>query len=130
MALAAEIDSPAATAIWDAALAEPWAGGPVWIHGDVAPGNLLLRAGQLCAFIDFGNMDTGDPACDLVPAWTMFAGEARQRFRDGLPLDGGTWARARGWALWKALITWHAPGPIGEVARRVLAALQAESYTS
>jgi aminoglycoside phosphotransferase (APT) family kinase protein len=126
-ALGAEIDAPAATAIWDAALASHWAGAPVWIHGDVAPGNLLLRAGQLHAVIDFGNMGTGDPACDLVPAWTMFADEARQRFRDGLPLDGGTWARARGWALWKALITCRTPGPIGEASQRVLAALLAES---
>ena len=26
-------------------------------------------------------------------------------FRRGLPFDEATWARARGWALWKALVT-------------------------
>jgi hypothetical protein len=26
-------------------------------------------------------------------------------FRRGLPFDAATWARARGWALWKALVT-------------------------
>ncbi|NKE48711.1 aminoglycoside phosphotransferase family protein [Roseomonas frigidaquae] len=128
-----EIDAPAALAIWDAALASAWDAPPVWIHGDVAPGNLLLRAGRLCAVIDFGNMGVGDPACDLVPAWTMFDPPARQRFRNSLALDPGTWDRARGWALWKALITWRAPDPAGPAARRVVAALLAErgcGYTS
>ena len=31
--------------------------------------------------------------------------DSRQAFRDRLRLDHGTWARGRGWALWKALIT-------------------------
>ncbi|MGX9967006.1 aminoglycoside phosphotransferase family protein [Roseomonas sp. F4] len=131
--LRAEIDAPAAMAIWEAALASRWDAAPVWIHGDVAPGNLLLRQGRLCAVIDFGNLGVGDPACDLVPAWTMFDAPARRRFHEGLRLGRETWDRARGWALWKALITWHAPGPAGESARRVLAALLAErrdGYTS
>ena len=57
------------------------------------------------AVIDFGCAAVGDPACDLVMAWTFFAGESRDVFRDGLRLDDATWARGRGWALWKALIT-------------------------
>ena len=32
-------------------------------------------------------------------------GESRRAFRGALALDEGTWARGRGWALWKALIT-------------------------
>ena len=47
----------------------------------------------------------GDPACDLTIAWTLFSGESREAFRSALPVDGATWARARGWALWKGLIT-------------------------
>ena len=47
----------------------------------------------------------GDPACDVTIAWTLFTGESREAFRDRLPVDDGTWARGRGWALWKALIT-------------------------
>ena len=49
-------------------------------------------------------MGIGDPACDLVIAWTLFKGESRNVFRNTLQLDSDTWARARGWALWKALI--------------------------
>lgn len=47
----------------------------------------------------------GDPACDLTIAWTLFSGQSAEAFRAALPVDGATWARGRGWALWKGLIT-------------------------
>ena len=50
-------------------------------------------------------MGVGDPACDLVITWTLFSGESREAFRTALPFDSGIWSRAKGWALWKALIT-------------------------
>jgi aminoglycoside phosphotransferase (APT) family kinase protein len=100
-----QIDAATATEVWETALATSWQGQPVWVHGDVAVGNLLVRDGQLSAVIDFGSSGVGDPACDLVIAWTCFAGESRDAFRAALPLDAGTWARGRAWALWKALIT-------------------------
>jgi aminoglycoside phosphotransferase (APT) family kinase protein len=103
--LADEIDPEAATEVWEAALASTWDGTPVWVHGDVAASNLLVTEGRLRAVIDFGCAAVGDPACDLVMAWTFFAGESSEMFRSRLPLDGATWARGRGWALWKALIT-------------------------
>ncbi|WP_420962354.1 aminoglycoside phosphotransferase family protein [Brucella sp. IR073] len=99
------IDIAAAEEIWQAALASRWQGAPVWVHGDVATGNLLVEQGRLCAVIDFGSSAVGDPACDLVIAWTFFSGESRKIFRDALVYDETTWARAKGWALWKALIT-------------------------
>lgn len=97
------IDARAATDVWDAALARPWSGPPVWVHGDIAPSNLLVRNGCLSGVIDFGCSAVGDPACDLVIAWTFFSGESREAFRAGLPLDDATWARGRAWALWKAV---------------------------
>ncbi|WP_068469488.1 aminoglycoside phosphotransferase family protein [Candidatus Protochlamydia phocaeensis] len=99
-----QIDSHAATAVWEAALATEWKGSPVWVHGDISMGNLLVQEGRLCAIIDFGQLTIGDPACDLAIAWTLFKGESRQAFQAGLPLDAGTWKRGRAWALWKALI--------------------------
>ena len=100
-----QIDTIAAQAVWETALQSPYYGPPVWVHGDVAAGNLLVNDGQLSAVIDFGCMGVGDPACDLVIAWTLLSGPGRAAFRDGLPLESATWARARGWAVWKALIT-------------------------
>src|SRR6185436_4716040 len=35
------IDAAAVMDVWDAALAATWRGSPVWVHGDVAAGNLL-----------------------------------------------------------------------------------------
>ena len=104
-ALAGRIDGVRARAVWEVALATTWTRDPVWFHGDVAAGNLLVEDGRLVAVIDFGTSGVGDPACDLVIAWTMFSGASRDSFRRALPLDAGTWARARGWAFWKALIT-------------------------
>ncbi|NED94052.1 aminoglycoside phosphotransferase family protein [Phytoactinopolyspora alkaliphila] len=98
------IDVAGAEAVWDAALSATWHGDPVWFHGDIAHGNLLVKDGQLAAVIDFGTSGVGDPACDLVIAWTLFSGESREAFRAAVGQDPGTWARARGWALWKALI--------------------------
>jgi aminoglycoside phosphotransferase (APT) family kinase protein len=103
--LRSELDFTAVLNVWDTALQTSWQRPPVWVHGDVAVGNLLVQEGQLSAVIDFGCLGVGDPACDLVMAWTLFSGESRAAFRTGLKLDEGTWARARGWALWKGLIT-------------------------
>jgi aminoglycoside phosphotransferase (APT) family kinase protein len=110
-ALAGRIDGGRALAVWEAALSTTWSRAPVWFHGDVAAGNLLVDDGRLAAVIDFGTSGVGDPACDLVIAWTMFSGASRETFRAALPLDAATWARARGWALWKALITMAAKVP-------------------
>ena len=104
-ALTSEIDAARATEIWDQALATSWDRAPVWIHGDVAADNLLLEDGKLHAVIDFGCCAVGDPACDLVAAWTIFDSGSANVFRQALQLDPATWQRARGWALWKALIT-------------------------
>ena len=99
------VPADAATAVWDAALRAPYLREPVWVHGDVAANNLLVRDGRLCGVIDFGTSAAGDPSCDTVLAWTFLHGESRQAFRDRLPVDHDTWVRGRGWALWKALIT-------------------------
>lgn len=102
--LAGQIDTAAALAVWETALASRWQAAPVWVHGDVAASNLLVNDGRLCAVIDFGSCGVGDPACDLVIAWTFLTDASRDAFRAALPLDAATWARGRGWALWKALI--------------------------
>jgi aminoglycoside phosphotransferase (APT) family kinase protein len=114
--LEGRVDTAGAAAVWEAALAATWRGAPVWFHGDIARRNLLTRNGKLAAVIDFGTSGIGDPACDLVIAWTMFEGESREVFRRNVGQDEATWARARGWAIWKALVslTWDAPDDLRE----------------
>jgi aminoglycoside phosphotransferase (APT) family kinase protein len=125
--LGASVDRGACERVWADAMASPWDRPGVWVHGDVAAGNLLVRDGRLSAVIDFGQLAVGDPACDLVIAWVFLEGEARAAFRDAILLDEATWARARGWALWKALvmITGRSGAVPGEVERhqRALAAV-------
>lgn len=98
------IRTEAAEEIWERALRAPWDSRPVWFHGDMASGNLLVKDGGLAAVIDFGTCGVGDPACDLSIAWTMLAGRSRAAFRERLGVDEATWERGRAWALWKALV--------------------------
>ncbi|MES2998990.1 MAG: aminoglycoside phosphotransferase family protein [Pseudomonadota bacterium] len=99
-----KIDVCSALKIWDTAITTQWLHPPVWIHGDVSAGNLLLKRGRLSAVIDFGMLAVGDPACDLSVAWTFFQGESRHLFYSNLDLDRNTWLRGLAWALWKASI--------------------------
>jgi aminoglycoside phosphotransferase (APT) family kinase protein len=129
--LADGIDGRGATAVMDAAIAATFRGPPVWVHGDVAVGNLLMRDGRLSAVLDFGSCAVGDPACDLVLAWTFFDGESRAVFRREAPGDATTWARARGWALWKAaliLARGMSTNPSEKPAAEVVAAVIAEHH--
>jgi aminoglycoside phosphotransferase (APT) family kinase protein len=119
-----------ATAAWEAALAAAWEGRAVWTHGDVAAGNLLVAEGRLAAVIDFGNCAVGDPACDLTIAWTFLGASGRAAFREAMGADRATWLRARGWAVWKALLALGAEHPAGDAlapARAVVDAVLGEA---
>jgi aminoglycoside phosphotransferase (APT) family kinase protein len=94
------VDGAAVLRSWAESLAAPaWDGPPVWVHGDLLPGNLLVTDGRLSAVIDFGTLGVGDPACDLLPAWSVFGRDSRARFREALGVDDAAWLRGRGWAL-------------------------------
>jgi aminoglycoside phosphotransferase (APT) family kinase protein len=117
------VDRKASEKIWAQAVRSAWSQDPVWFHGDLVGGNILVRNRAVSAVIDFGTCGVGDPACDLVIAWT-FMDQERERFRRALGLDGDTWTRARGWALWKALVTLtDVDSPQLAVQRRALARL-------
>ncbi|GGZ32142.1 aminoglycoside phosphotransferase family protein [Streptomyces poonensis] len=126
------VDTGAATAVWEAALAAPpWPGPPVWIHADLQPGNVLTSGGRLSAVIDFGCLGLGDPAVDLIAAWYLLPATARPVFRTALAADGAAWARGRGWALSVALLELRAyreTNPVmAAVARHVVRELLATS---
>ena len=128
--LGSRIDAEAALASWEESLSAPaWDGPEVWLHGDLLPGNLLVVDGRLSAVIDFGGLNAGDPACDLQPAWNVFAGSSRERYRSELEVDDASWLRGRGWALCQAVVAlpyyWNTnPGMIRQAShalRQVLA---------
>jgi aminoglycoside phosphotransferase (APT) family kinase protein len=96
------IDTSKAIDLWEQACRTVWNNPPVWIHGDFAADNILIKDNSLSAVIDFGGMGLGDPACDFVIAWTFFRGRPRENFIKEISLDQDTWLRAKAWALWKA----------------------------
>lgn len=120
------LDTGAATAAWETALAAPaWRRPPVWLHGDLQSGNLLGAQGRLSAVIDFGCLGVGDPACDVMAAWLFLSAETRDVFRSVLQVDDATWARGRGWALSVGLIAlpyYQSSNPVlAAIARRAIA---------
>jgi aminoglycoside phosphotransferase (APT) family kinase protein len=91
-----------AAAIWRAGVRAPaWPWAPVWIHGDLHPGNLIAQGGSLTGIIDFGDVTAGDPAYDLAVAWLAFDREGRRIFCEeaGQAEDPHIWTRARAWAV-------------------------------
>lgn len=95
------VDGSAVRSAWAALVdTEPWAGPPLWLHGDVHPLNLLVHHGRLSAVIDFGDLTAGDPASDMAVAWMLLPPPSRDAFRAACgDVDDSTWTRARGWAL-------------------------------
>lgn len=107
---AAAFDGPAALkaridAAWGEALDAPeWDGPPMWLHGDLHPANIIVSDDVVAAVVDFGDLTAGDPATDLLCAWTLFDRARRADFRrhaDSVlrPIDDAMWARGRGWAI-------------------------------
>jgi len=87
-------------AVWEEAVAAPaYDGPPVWIHGDLMTGNLLVQDGRLSAVIDWGGLGTGDPAPDLCPAYWLFDGAIRAEYVAAVGYDDATLRRARGWII-------------------------------
>jgi aminoglycoside phosphotransferase (APT) family kinase protein len=126
------IDGQACTALLEDALASKWQNPPIWVHGDIAPGNLLTIDGELTAVIDFGSSAVGDPSCDMAIAWTYFDRSGREVFRRELGLDEASWTRGKGWALWKALITMSGNGTnqkMVSLAQTTLQALMSEDQS-
>jgi aminoglycoside phosphotransferase (APT) family kinase protein len=98
------IDVDLAQQVWQLALdAGDWPNDPVWVHGDLLPGNLLVRQDRLCGVIDWSGAGIGDPACDAMVAWAL-PSDARRIFRDAVGFDDATWARARGWVVEQTIL--------------------------
>ena len=99
------VDTEAVLRCWERDLAAPvWDGPPTWLHGDLAPDNLLVADGRFTAVIDWGGLGVGDPATELLPAWNLFRGASRDVYREALGFDDATWARGRGLALSTAIV--------------------------
>jgi len=126
----AQISRPELISPWEDALALPeWTAAPVWLHGDLHPGNVVVDRGAISAVVDFGDICVGDPATDLFIAWAMFPAAIREVFRGALDVDDDTWARGRAWALaWGGVVTANSADnpPYRALGERMLAAVSAD----
>ena len=110
--------------LWERLVDTPeWGGDPLWIHGDLHPMNVLMRAGRVHAVIDFGDLCAGDPATDFAIAWMLFDEAQRDAFRKAVninekSIDVHTWNRSRAWAL-SLSVTYLANSADNETMRRI-----------
>jgi len=103
--IANELSLPMMARVWKRALAAPRLEGPgCWIHGDLAPGNIIVADNRVAAVIDWGGMAVGDPACDYALVWSLAKPGGPPVWDLATRADAATIARARGWALSVAAI--------------------------
>jgi aminoglycoside phosphotransferase (APT) family kinase protein len=75
----------------------------VMTHGDLIPGNVLVRDGRLAGVLDVGGLGPADPALDLVAAWHLLEAGPRQSLRDDLGCGDLEWERGQAWAFEQAM---------------------------
>jgi aminoglycoside phosphotransferase (APT) family kinase protein len=99
--LRGEIDATNAWAIFEwACTSTPWSSSPTWLHGDVHPGNMVFREGQLVGVVDFGDLCAGDPATDLAGGLLTLPYDMLASFFDAYgAADDATLVRTIGWAI-------------------------------
>jgi len=130
--LSDRIDVDRLSALWTACLDAPaLAGAPMWLHGDLQAGNLIVQDSRLTGIIDFGLAGIGDPAADLIIAWSFLDTGSRETLRRALGAGEAEWRRGQGWALSTAVIAldyYRDTNPaLSGLSLRALKALEAEA---
>lgn len=117
--------------VWEECLNAPESTRSTWLHGDLTPRNMLVHEGRLNAVIDFGGAGYGDPACDLLVAYSLLDAPQRAQLRAELDVDDATWLRGRGWALAMAAVAlpyyWDTLPVLVKEAHRMLDQVRADS---
>jgi aminoglycoside phosphotransferase (APT) family kinase protein len=80
----------------------------VMSHGDLIPGNLLVRDDRLVGLLDGGGFGPADPSLDLVAAWHLLDRDRRGLLRDLVGCDPIEWRRGAAWAFVQAMgLVWY-----------------------
>ncbi len=101
-------DVPLLRRLWTGWRELPHEAPDVMSHGDLIPGNLLVRDGRLVGVLDVGGFGPADPALDVAAAWQVLEAAPRRAFRDDLGCAEPEWERSRAWAFVQAIgAGWH-----------------------
>jgi aminoglycoside phosphotransferase (APT) family kinase protein len=119
------LDVPRLRRMWTVLRDLPRGGtGDVMTHGDLIPGNVLVRGGRLAGVLDVGGLGPADPALDLVAAWHLLEAGPRQALREDLGCGDAEWLRGKAWAFAQAMgAVWyyHESNPVmSRMGRRTL----------
>nr|WP_311132626.1 aminoglycoside phosphotransferase family protein [Nonomuraea gerenzanensis] len=121
------LDVPALRRLWARLRELPRQAPDVMVHGDLIPGNVLVRDGRLAGVLDAGGFQAADPALDLVSAWHLLESGPRAVLRRELGSDDLEWERGRAWAFQQAMgLVWYyaeSNPPMSRLGRRTLARL-------
>lgn len=102
------LNVPRLRRIWSSLRTLPRRDPDLMTHGDLIPGNILLRSGRLGGVIDVGGLGPADPSIDLVCAWHLFDEGSRATLREELGCDEIHWQRGKAWAFQQAMgLVWY-----------------------
>jgi aminoglycoside phosphotransferase (APT) family kinase protein len=93
------LDVPRLRKLWRRLRELPRTARDVMTHGDLIPGNVLVRDRRLVGVLDVGGFGPADPALDLVAAWHLLEAGPRQILRSALGCDDLEWERGKAWAF-------------------------------
>jgi aminoglycoside phosphotransferase (APT) family kinase protein len=99
----------------------PAGAGPTgWVHGDLYARHLLVDdERRLCGVIDWGDVHLGEPALDLMIAFSFLPSAARGAFREAYgAIDAATGDRARNRALHYGMSLLEYGMEVGDAALR------------
>ena len=125
------LDVPRLRRIWAALRQLPRGTYPdTMTHGDLIPGNVVVRDSRLAGVLDVGGLRSADRALDLVSAWHLLEPGPRQALRDQLGCDDLEWERGRAWAFAQSMgAVWyyhHSNPAMCRMGERTLARIVAD----
>ncbi|MFI7316619.1 aminoglycoside phosphotransferase family protein [Streptomyces venezuelae] len=102
------LDVPRLRQVWSHFRELPRTAADVMSHGDLIPGNVLVRGDRLSGVLDTGGFGPADPALDLVSAWHLLQPGPREALRRALACDDLEWERGKAWAFEQAMgVVWY-----------------------
>lgn len=94
---------------------------PCLIHGDLHPGNVLIKNEQIEAIVDWGDITIGDPATDLASLWMLIKDPAlRTQAFNEYGATQNLINRSKGWAIFYGITFLNSGDKYASLGNRIL----------